>query len=147
MSNEEDAKALQLLEKAVYKAQESLEKTKYFQPFLLLLTDTGKIEEYENDIEDATQSYENLELLLSERMAQNDIDVMILAVDTLIPSQVAEGVPQGIRLHLEERSQKEHKIGARFLYVPYELCSSSKEVLYVKLHLPLPVGFPAEYIV
>jgi len=147
MSNEEDAKALQLLEKAVYKAQESLEKTKYFQPFLLLLTDTGKIEEYENDIEDTTQSYEKLELLLLERMAQNDIDIMILAVDTLIPSQVAEGVPQGIRLHLEERSQKEHKIGARFLYVPYELCSSSQESLYVKLHLPLPVGFPAEYIV
>ena len=147
MPNEEDAKALQLLEKAVYKAQESLEKTKYFQPFLLLLTDTGKIEEYENDIEDTTQSYEKLELLLSDRMAQNDIDIMILAVDTLIPTQVAKGVPQGIRLHLEERSQKEHKIGARFLYVPYELCSSSQEALYVKLHLPLPVGFPAEYIV
>ena len=146
MSTQADEKALQLLEKAVLKAQNSLEKTKHFQPFLLLLTDTGKIEEYENDIEDATQSYEKLELLLSERIVQNDIDIMILAVDTRIPSQVSKGIPHGIRLHLEERSQKEHKIGARFLYVPYELCSSPQESLYIKLHLPLPVGFPAAYI-
>ena len=146
MSKEADEKALQLLEKAVQKAQASLEKTKYFQPFLLLLTDTGNIEEYENDIKDATQSYEELKSTLSKRISKNDIDIMILAVDTVIPTQVANGEKQGIRLHLEESSQKNNKIGARFLYIPYDLCSSSQEELYVKLHLPLPIGFPVEYI-
>jgi len=147
MSNTEDEKALQLLEKAVYKAQESLEQTKHFQPFLMLLSDTGAIETFENEIEDSTQSYEALEQIVSERVKKNDIEIMALVVDTQIPERFVKDVPMGIRVHLEEKSQREKKIGARFLYVPYELCTSSECTLFVKLHMPLPVGFPAEYII
>jgi hypothetical protein len=50
-------------------------------------------------------------------------------------------------LHLEEKSQIEKKIAARFLYVPYELCRVEDGEMFVKLHSPIPVGFPAEYIV
>ena len=147
MSNEEDIKALQLLEKAVYKAQDALEVTKHFQPFLMLLTDTGEIEVYENEIENASESYAILETKLTQRIKENDVDIMVLVVDTVIPDKFVEDVSSGIRVHLEEKSQKDKKIGARFLYVPYELCRVGEGEMFVKLHTPIPVGFPAEYIV
>jgi len=147
MSNEEDIKALQLLEKAVYKAQDALEVTKHFQPFLMLLTDTGEIEVYENEIENASENYTILETKLTQRIKENDVDIMVLVVDTVIPDKFVEDVSSGIRVHLEEKSQKDKKIGARFLYVPYELCRVGEGEMFVKLHTPIPVGFPAEYIV
>ena len=147
MSNKEDIKALKLLEKAVYKAQDALEITKHFQPFLMLLTDTGEIEVYENEIENASESYAILETKLTQRIKENDVDIMVLVVDTVIPDKFVEDVSSGIRVHLEEKSQKDKKIGARFLYVPYELCRVGEGEMFVKLHTPIPVGFPAEYIV
>ena len=101
MSTHEDEKAFMLLEKAVNKAQQSLERTKHFQPFLLLLNDSGEIELFENEVEDSTECYSILENILRERAPQGDIDVMVLAVDTLIPENFAKDVPSSIRLHLE----------------------------------------------
>jgi len=147
MSNQDDEKALQLLEKAVYKAQDSLEKTQHFQPFMMLLTDTGKIEEYQNEINDSTQSYEGLEKQLQERIKKNDIDVVVLVVDTIIPDKFVDDITSGIRVHLEEKSQRKIKVGARYLYVPYELCKHKEGDVFVNLYVPIPVGFPAEYIV
>lgn len=146
MSNNQDEKAFLILEKAVYKAQESLEKTKHFQPFLMLLNDAGEIEIFENEVQDSTESYTLLEEILKERIKNTDIDVMVLVVDTLIPDKFVEDVSSGIRLHLEEKSQIDNKIGARFLYVPYELCKIGDGEMFVKLNAPIPVGFPAEYI-
>ena len=147
MSNSNDEKAFKVLEEAVQKAQESLEKTKDFQPFLMLLNDAGNIEVFENKIEDSSQSYNSLETILKESIKMGDIDVMVLAVDTVIPENFVEDIPNGIRLHLEEKSQIEKKIAARFLYVPYELYRVENGEMFVKLHTPIAVGFPAEYIV
>ena len=147
MSTQDDEKAFMLLEKAVHKAQQSLEQTKHFQPFLLLLNDAGEIEIFENELEDSTESYTILENILRERTPQGDIDVMVLAVDTLIPENFVKDVPSSIRLHLEEKSQVDKKVSGRFLYVPYELCRIGEGEMFVKLHHPIPVGFPAEYIV
>jgi hypothetical protein len=146
MSNKEDAKALQLLEKAVYKAQDSLEATKHFNPFLMLLTDAGEIEVYENEIDDLSESYALLETKLVQRIKENDVDIVVLVVDTVIPDNFVQDISSGIRIHLEEKSQKDKKIGARFLYVPYELCRVGDGEMFVKLDVPIPVGFPAEYI-
>jgi hypothetical protein len=147
MSENHDERALEILEKAVYRAQESLETTKHFQPFLMLLNDAGETEVFENEVKDSHESYALLEETLKERIKEGDVDVMVLLVDTLIPEQFAQDVPGGIRVHLEEKSQLDKKLGARFLYVPYELCSVGEGELFVKLHAPIPVGFPAEYIV
>jgi hypothetical protein len=147
MPLQEDEKALSVLEQAVYKAQRSLEQTKMFQPFLMLLNDAGEIEIYENEVEETTQSYALLEDILLTRIKEGDVDVMVLAVDTQIPENFVQDVPSGIRLHLEEKSQIDKKIAARFLYVPYELCKIENEEMFVRLHTPIPVGFPAEYIV
>ena len=113
----------------------------------MLLNDTGEIETYENEVKDSTQSYIVLEETLKKRMQKKDVDVLVLLVDTQIPDKFAQDVPMGIRVHLEEKSQIETKIGARFLYVPYELCKVGEGELFVKLHTPIPVGFPAESIV
>lgn len=142
----EDVKALELLEKAVYKAQSALEKTTHFQPFLMLLTDSHEVELYENEVEDSIESYTLLENLLVERVKKGDVDIMILVVDTVIPERFVDNISIGIRLHLEEKSQQDKKIGARYIYVPYELCQIKGEDMYVRLHHPVPVGFPAEYI-
>ena len=147
MSQEEDAKALHLLEKAVYKAQDSLEATKHFQPFLMLLTDAGETEVYENEIEDSQESYAQLETIARQRIEKNDIDIMVLVVDTVIPDKFVQDIASGIRVHLEEKSQRDNKIGARFLYVPYALCRIGDGKMFVKLYTPIPVGFPSEYIV
>ena len=147
MSTHEDEKAFSILEQAVYKAQKSLEITKHFQPFLMLLNDAGDIELYENEVEESTESYTLLEETLNDRVKEGDVDVMVLAVDTLIPEKFDQGIPSSIRLHLEEKSQIDKKISARFLYVPYELCRIGDDKLFVKLHAPIPIGFPAEYIV
>ena len=147
MSTQEDEKAFRILEQAVYKAQNSLEQTTHFQPFVLLLNDAGEVEIFENEVEDSTESYRLLENTLRERVAKGDVDVLVLAVDTLIPDRFVQDVPSSIRLHLEEKSRIEKKISARFLYVPYNLCRVSDGDMFVKLHTPIPVGFPAEYIV
>jgi hypothetical protein len=147
MSTVEDEKAFNLLEKAVYRAQELLEKTKNFQPFLMLLNDAGEVELFENEVQDTNESYALLEDILKKRIKEGDVDVMVLAVDTLIPDNFVQDVPSGIRLHLEEKSQIDKKIAARFLYVPYELCRVGDGAMFVKLHNPIPVGFRAEYIV
>lgn len=147
MSTQEDEKAFSILEQAVYKAQKSLEQTKHFQPFLMLLNDAGEIELFENEVKDSTESYSLLEDTLRARIKENDVDVMVLVVDTLIPEKFVQDVRSGIRLHLEEKSQIDKKIAARFLYVPYDLCRVGDGDMFVKLHAPIPVGFPAEYIV
>ncbi len=147
MSTLEDEKAFMLLEQAVYRAQESLEKTKHFQPFLMLLNDAGEVELFENDVKETSESYALLEDTLKQRIREGDVDVMVLVVDTLIPENFVQNVPSGIRLHLEEKSQIDKKIAARFLYVPYELCRVGDGEMFVKLYSPIPVGFPAEYIV
>jgi len=88
-----------------------------------------------------------LEDALKVRIKEGDVDIMVMAVDTLIPDRFVQDVPSSIRLHLEEKSQLDKKISARFLYVPYELCRVGDGELFVKLHAPIPVGFPAEYII
>lgn len=150
MSKNDDEKALILLEKAVLKAQKSLETAKHFQPFLMLLTDEGKEEVYENTLENADESYTLLETTLSQIIKDINIDILLLVADTDIPSSVSKNSSEhsrGIRLHLEEKSQIHKSIGARFIYVPYDIFRVENGNISVTLHAPIPVGFPAEYIV
>ena len=143
-----DEKAFYILETAVYRAQGFMEKTKHFQPFLMLLNDAGKIEVFENEELDSSESYSLLEDMLHNRLKEkSDIDVIALAVDTLIPENFGNDVPNGIRIHLEEKSQMHKKLGARYIYVPYELCKVPNAEMFVKLHTPIPVGFPAEFLI
>ena len=148
MQRSDDEKAFYILETAVNRAQDSMQKTKYFQPFLMLLNDAGEIEIFENEHKESTQNYELLEDMLRNRLQENaDIDVIALVVDTQIPENFAGEVPNGIRIHLEEKSLMHKKLAARYLYIPYELCRVGEGEMFVKLHTPIPVGIPAEYLI
>ena len=144
--NKEDEIALGFIEKAVFKAQKTLVEFSAFRPFSMLLTDSGKIEIYENELDNIGDSYALLEEEIAQRIKKNDISILILAVDTEIPENFSKGIPMSIRIHLEEKSQIGKIIGARFLYVPYELCQTLSREKFVRLHAPIAVGFPSEYL-
>ncbi len=146
MSNIHDDKAMLILEKAIYRAQALLEETQKFKPFLMILDDDGSIDIVENEIEESTESYALLGDTLKARIQEGGVDVMVMAVDTLIPENFVQDVPSSIRLHLEEKSQIDKSVAARFIYVPYTLHKVEEEI-FAKLHTPIPVGFPAEYII
>lgn len=148
MSKSDDEKAFHILETAVYRAQDSMQKTKHFQPFLMLLNDADEIEVFENEEKEFSQSYLLLEDVLRNRLDEKcDVEIIALVVDTQIPENFAGDVPNGIRIHLEEKSQMHKKLAARYLYIPYELCKVDNGEMFVKLHTPIPVGFPAEYLI
>ncbi len=146
MLDNED-KAMLVLEKAIAKAQVSLEETKFFKPFMIILNSDGELEFFENELVDNTNSYEALEKKAKELICNVDMDVIVIAVDTAIPENFAKGTPQSIRLHVEEKCRIDKKIGARYIYVPYELYQLENEKLEVRLQNPIAIAFPAEYIV
>ena len=146
MSDNHDDRAMLVLEKAVYRAQELLEKMQNFKPFLMILDDDGSIHIVENEVEESAESYALLGDTLRTRIKEGGVDVMVMVVDTLIPENFVQDVPSSIRLHLEEKSQVDKSVAARFIYVPYTLHKVEEKIL-TKLHIPIPVGFPAEYIV
>lgn len=146
MSIHHDDRAMLVLEKAVYRAQNLLEKTQNFKPFLMILDDDGSIETVENEVADSTESYALLGEMLKECIKEGGVDVIVMVVDTLIPENFVQDVPSSIRLHLEEKSQVDKSVSARFIYVPYTLHKVEEEIV-TKLYTPIPVGFPAEYII
>jgi len=144
-NNNNDKKALEVLEKAVYKAQNSLEMTQQFRPFMMIMDINGVIKTIENQAEDIEDSYNRLGDSLKERVLKEDIDVVVLAVDTNMPERFGKGTAPSIRLHIEEMSQIDTQISARFIYVPYKLYRVEKKIT-CKLDSPIPIGFPAEYL-
>ncbi len=146
MSENHDDKAMQVLEEAVYRAQELLANTQNFKPFLMILDDDGSIVIVENEVEESKESYALLGETLKVRIKEGNVDVMVMVVDTFIPENFVQDVPNSIRLHLEEKSQIDKSVAARFIYVPYTL-HKVEEKVFTKLYTPIPVGFPAEYIV
>jgi hypothetical protein len=146
MGNNDDEKAFVLIEKAVYRAKDILGVSKSFQPFLLLLNEAGEEEFYSNDEPDENKSYAQLEEKLEERILQGGIDILLLVSKSGIPAKFSSSASHSIRVHLEEKSQIGVKVGARFLYVPYERIINPNESISVLLDTPLPVGFIAQYI-
>lgn len=147
MSNKDDEKTLILIEKAVYHARDTLIKEPLFRPFILLLNEEGEEEFYTNEVSDLLESYALLEDKVEERIAKGGVDILLLVCKSGIPEKFAVAVSDSIRIHLEEKSQLEVKIGARFFYVPYQQIVNANKTLSVLLDAPLPVGFVAQYIV
>jgi len=129
MLDNHDERAMLVLEKAVYRAQELLEKTQNFKPFLMILEEDGSIEIVENEVEESIKSYSLLGETLKVRIKEGGVDVMVMVVDTLIPENFVQDVPSSIRLHLEEKSQIDKSVAARFIYVPYTLHQVEGEIL------------------
>ncbi len=146
MMNDDD-RAMMMLEKGIYEAQEMLEKEQQFTPFALIRYEDGEIERLTNDIENPKDAYkalyEEIKLCVEARPA----DIVVLLADTTVPAELGEeGIESAIRVHLEERSQQHKKIAGRFIYVPYQLQRlPGEESVHAKLFAPKAVSFPSEF--
>jgi hypothetical protein len=144
-----DDKVIELLEKAVNRAKISIEKEMSFRPFLMTLDNKGIIKTIENGASTKEESYELLQDSIRGRVQESQMEVAVLVTGDMMPSRyVKDNIPTpSIRIHLEEKSQLEQKISARFIYVPYTLHRIKNSIdIFVKIGTPVPVGFPAEYL-
>ena len=145
----DDERALMMLEKSIYEAQEMLEKDQTFRPFALLLDGNGEIERLENSVENVQDVYMALYEEIKFCVDERPIDIIVLLSDTTLPENLKEeeGVGSAIRVHLEERSQQYKKIAGRYIYVPYQLQRlAGTEEIKAKLFAPKAVSFPSEFL-
>jgi hypothetical protein len=146
MGLSDDEKALALIERGVYYAKEKLEASQSFRSFVVLLNEAGDEIFEESAFDDEAKGYEALEAFVQKRIERGDIEVLILVAKSKLPPSLESSVDDSIRVHLEERSQIDKKIGARFLYIPYEQKRENNGYA-IALYSPLPIGFPAQYII
>ena len=147
--NIDDDKAIEMLQKAVNYAQQELIDSATFRPFSMLLIDDS-VEIIKNSIEDTADSYDKICKDIEGIVVDKSVEILVIVADTTLPDEFSKNKPNdtksSIRLHLEERSQLEKSISARYIYVPYQLYQKESSELFVELNAPIPVGLIAEYI-
>jgi len=139
-----------LVNEAVMYAKEEIEKGVELKPFSMVLYDDGTIGSVNTVNEtDHDVVYEKLIVMLREKTAKETAIASIAIVSrVMIPKQYDATAESGIRVHLEERHKVGNKIGARFLYVPYQLYKNSDtDKITMQLHTPIPVSFPPEVFI
>jgi len=139
-----------LVNEAVMYAKEQIEKEEMLDPFAMVLYEKGTIESLNTDKKSNYDvMYENLVGILKEETAKkDDIIALVIVSKVLIPEAYKAEAESGIRVHLEERSKQGNKIGARFLYVPYQLYrKNATGQVTMQLYTPIPVAFPPEVFV
>jgi len=138
-----------LVNEAVMYAKERLERGDILAPFAMILHDNGNIESLSSQAENFDTAYEDLVLQLRQSVKDDpSISALSIVTRVTIPEQYDAATPNGLRVHLEERHKRGNKIGARFLYVPYQLYKNSQtDALTLQLHTPIPVSFPPEIFV
>lgn len=144
--NMHEEQLFEMVNEAVIFAKNALEERQELKPFAMVLFRNGYIDSITADNESHDDQYEFLVTALRQRVQEEPkiTGVAIIATVT-IPGHYKAPVDDGIRIHLEERHKSDEKIGARFLYVPYQLYKSSgSDEIATHLHDPIAVGFPAE---
>ena len=144
----DDDRAMMMLEKGIYEAQEMLEREQRFSPFALIRYENGEVERLENGIEDPKDAYRALYEEIKLCIEAKPADIVVLLADTALPAEFGEeGIESAIRVHLEERSQQHKKIAGRYIYVPYRLQRlAGEEEVHAKLFAPKAVSFPSEFL-
>ena len=141
-----DERVFEMLDEGIAYVVNTLEDVKALHPFAMVLNSDDAVGSLKNDERDQEKCYELLLEELKEEVAKGDIRAVALFARVTIPADFLPAVPEGIRIHIEERESSKEKIGARMLYVPYQLFKTGGDGkgLQVKLHEPIPVGFPSE---
>ena len=142
----DDERLFEMLDEAIAFVVNTLENVKVVRPFAMVLNSDDAIGTLKNDERDDEKGYELLLEELKEEVAKGDIRAIALVARVAIPSNFSPAGPEGIRIHIEERKSSKEKIGGRLLYIPYQLFKTEGDdaSLRVKLHEPIPVGFPSE---
>jgi len=139
-----------MVNEAVMYAKGKIEEGEVLKPFAMILHDNGVIRSIDGtDADDHDMIYEELLEDLREKTGkESDIAGLVIVTKVMIPAQYHAATQSGIRVHLEERGKRGNKIGARFLYIPYQLYKNSKsDKVTMQLQTPIPVSFPPEIFV
>ena len=139
-----------IVNEAVMYAKQEIEAGRDLKPFAMLLYDEGIIRSIDTVNEtDHDSQYEKLIIQLREKTDKEaDIAGLVIVTRVMIPEAYQAQTESGIRVHLEEREKRGDKIGARFLYVPYQLYQNSDSGnVTMQLHAPIAVSFPPEIFI
>ncbi len=136
----------EMVNEAVIFAKNELEQNQELKSFAMILFKNGYIESVTADKEGHDDQYEALVTALRQRVIDEPkITGLAIIAKVSIPGHYKPPVDDGIRVHLEERHKADDKIGARFLYVPYQLYKTTEsDDIAMHLHDPIPVSIPAE---
>ena len=144
----DDEKLFEMLDECVKRAVAYLEQGEPLNAFAMTL-ETDDTSHFLNvDETDPETRYMLLLEALQAEAKRGRIKAAALLARVTIPEHFGPTVPEGIRIHVEERASSHKKIAARLLYIPYQLYRSGEETeIRVHLHHPIPVGFPSEIFV
>ena len=145
----DDEKLFEMVDECVGFAKSLLEESQTLYPFAMILDEDEEIQSMKNDAADQEESYELLLEALRSEAQKGQITAVALLARVTIPSAFSPAVPEGIRIHIEEKRSSGEKLAARFLYIPYQLYKTGENStkVSVRLHDPIPVGFPSEIFV
>ena len=136
----------EMVNEAVEFAKAELESEQELRPFAMILFEDGNVESLKADLSAHEEQYEMLISKLKQKVADDPkITALAIIARVTIPAHFKPPVSDGIRVHLEERDKSDNKVGARFLYVPYQLYrNAGSDDVMMQLHNPIPIAFPAE---
>lgn len=136
----------EMVNEAIIFAKNELEQNQELKSFAMILFKNGYIESVTADEENHDDQYEVLVTSLRQRVIDEPkITGLAIIAKVSIPEHYKAPIDDGIRVHLEERHKADDKIGARFLYVPYQLYKTTEsDDIAMHLHDPIPVSIPPE---
>lgn len=136
----------EMVNEAVEYAKAELESQQELRPFAMMLFEDGNVESLKADLSAHEEEYEMLMAKLKQKVADDpNITALAIIARVTIPAHFKPPVSDGIRIHLEERHKSDNRVGARFLYVPYQLYrNAGSDKVMMQLHDPIPIAFPAE---
>ena len=134
------------IQKVVDIAQQSLVHKQEFVPFGATIDATGDIALLEYSQGSKEEIYEDVVDAMRSAIKDSAIEAVVIVALSDIAEHYKSEHKNAIRLHLEERNKKEEKLGARFIYVPYDIYRHQQEHS-VQLHHPFSVGFKGEIFV
>ena len=136
----------EMVNEAIIFAKNELEQNQELKSFAMILFKNGYIESVTADEENHDDQYEVLVTSLRQRVIDEPkITGLAIIAKVSIPEHYKAPIDDGIRIHLEERHKADDKIGARFLYVPYQLYKTTEsDDIAMHLHDPIPVSIPPE---
>lgn len=145
----DDEKLFEMLDECVAYAVNTLENVRTLYPFAMVVDENDNIGSLNNDERDHEKCYELLYEDLKEEAQKGQVRAIALIARVNIPDNFSPAVTEGLRIHIEEKGSSGEKIGARLLYIPYQLFKTPEDdaKLTVKLHDPIPVGIPSEIFV
>lgn len=139
----EDAFLFEMIENAVALAADDLVLKGHFRPFAYALTLDNQSLCFSSDKSDDQEAYDDLEIRLKKEVNRTKFKALVLLQESPTLEALKHPKKQSIRLHVESADTVADKIGARYLYIPYELfVHEGKQE--IKLFQPKPVAFPHE---